>query len=726
MNSADLSPDIRAALLCDIPKLWQSTPGAKAFVDMMSLRPLREQPDDAAGEPLMRAALGLQAELNGSIDEASGHYRSLLELGSGERLLGLALLAWMPSENPEHALEAARAAADGVADSQLRVHYMCKLMTFALDRGLRSLGETYYDIALQHADATPGLRDVLDTVGFNIFRRPITSGPPYTPRDDLVDLPWIRERLESANRHSLVEVVKGLAASPWTYRIRFGSDLPEAQAAEMQAAWAGAIWLFAETRSTIGAQMLTRVHQLNPSQCSYALSMWVLGGGDDISDVVNLVEPRMSANGADELLQGHLLEGRRIGAERSYLQAALALWDVVSDELAAHMIAGLPVAPGEHPEADRSRDLFNLLGLRAPEAWIESLSQKPGDVQAGLLTQIQPLVTSLVSQEVTISLAPRLIDAWRQDPRAINAATASVVIVERLQDPTLSAQVDDLISSAPPEVRVIVYDRTKSLRMLPNAADVVALIGHVESANAQALLGSVGIGGYNVRALLGRALTVMPDAPERGLEILFSTARDVRLPADFRYDAVESLRAIARTRPLPADAIADIPAWQPTLIPSFFPNVTPALFNAAILTLRSEVGIEDHLADLAVLLRDTDPRIRHTAAAALGPLISRNRVFVSSLIVSALFDPTDAVVLEALSSVRAGAMLDPVTLPVVQSRLAALYSTGSRDVRLGVVTTARDLLRRDPTLPLQAIITQAAIDRSWRVRFALLTDPDDS
>src|SRR5437016_8088293 len=285
MSDAELRPDIRAALLCDIPALYRFGAAGRAFAEVLNLRVRFDDDPASANEPLMIAARGLAAELAGRLDEAAQSYTSLLNDALDASLLGHAFLAWMPTNDPRAPIEAAASMLDSVQDAQVKAHYLCRLMTFALDRGLRDLGERYHERALTLADATPGLREVLNIVGWNIFRKPLTIPVSSVHRDDLVELPWIDELASRGMRATVSDLVRSMAADPWSFRIRFTQgEFIEPAASELQALWAGAVWLLPTVRQQFGAQMLLKVEQLGPEQSAHAASMWILGGGDDIAE----------------------------------------------------------------------------------------------------------------------------------------------------------------------------------------------------------------------------------------------------------------------------------------------------------------------------------------------------------------------------------------------------------------------------------------------------------
>ncbi|MDQ6617416.1 MAG: hypothetical protein M3083_22380 [Actinomycetota bacterium] len=725
MSAADISSEVKAALLWNVPALRSAGDAALAFHDVFSLRGLRDAGGLDTAEPLAIAARGFQAELEGRLREAEELYRSLLiDMGFGPRLLGLALLAWMPSDDPSKPLDYAAEAVSESSDSELKAHYFCKLMGFCLDRGLKARAEQYYDRALEFSGASPGLLQVLSAVGYNEFSRPFLFREQTDDRSDLVTLPWVSDVAAVGTRGVVLRQVRARAMNPWSRTIRFGPDeVNPSTSAEVQAEWAGAVWLLPDLREQLGAQMLLSAEGLDAAQSVYALSMWILGGGDDIAEIVDLVEPRFSATSPDELLKVNLHGGRRLGAERAFVPAALALWDLISDTLCDELLESLPVVASVQLVAQRTRDLWNMLGLRRPDTWWSALLRMPTEVQDWLLDEVQPALMELVGDDIAHELAPRLLSRWQSAPDNLNIATACLVLSLRPGCSELM-DVDDLVNHASPSMKMELLGKTGSAMVRPDLATIEALVDQVVAENEQYRQGSQGFGGHNVRFQLGAALAFAAEEPEAALQVLADTAADPHLPLDFRFDAIEGLLNVAAKVELVPSTVEKVFEAPISGSPSFVQNVTAELVQCAVTSLRAFVAPDTStLRQLAVFMRRPDPRVRQVATTAVGRIAGSGTSFASTLLVSALFDPEQTVVVEGLRRLRESSILQNDNAPVIINRLRDLYDTGTRNVRAEVAKTAQRFLEADDQLAVRDLVNDALEDRSWRVRRAARNPP---
>jgi len=81
--------------------------------------------------------------------------------------------------------------------------------------------------------------------------------PPLAP-DPLVDYPWIEFDVLEAAQGTLAGAVEARSRCLWTFQRGAGkTPLDDAVAAEVQATWAGALWMRRPIRRQLGAQLLT-------------------------------------------------------------------------------------------------------------------------------------------------------------------------------------------------------------------------------------------------------------------------------------------------------------------------------------------------------------------------------------------------------------------------------------------------------------------------------------
>jgi hypothetical protein len=219
------------------------------------------------------------------------------------------------------------------------------------------------------------------------------------------------------------------------------------------------------------------------------------------------------------------------------------------------------------------------------------------------------------------------------------------------------------------------------------------------------------------------AISQIPDPPRSGIEILTETASDHRLPLNFRFDALGNMPLIAAQGKITEDESTRILESRTPIVPSFFGNVSPDLVRCAMSALKAALpGGQSEASQLAVYLRHADARVRSIATSALGRMLTDGDVFLYSMLTSAMFDPDEDVVLQALRAIREHPQLEESTGPVILMRLTSLYFSSSRNIRGGVILTARAISRLESRSSLRDLLLVAAADRSWQVRRTLSTD----
>ena len=80
----------------------------------------------------------------------------------------------------------------------------------------------------------------------------------------------------------------------WSWTIKFGGATPleKAVGAEVEATWAGALWLRRPLRLQVGAQLLNG-EATHPAQWGHGVVMWTLGGGKRPERIFRLAEPHL-------------------------------------------------------------------------------------------------------------------------------------------------------------------------------------------------------------------------------------------------------------------------------------------------------------------------------------------------------------------------------------------------------------------------------------------------
>jgi DNA-binding CsgD family transcriptional regulator len=727
VRNAESNADLRAALLWDVPALRaSSSPSARAFLQILYLREPTELTEPSgektSTDPLGIAAAGLTAELKGETESALGFYRSLAENSGLVSALGWALLTWS-QDSPPDALEGARIAAEAIDEPILRAHYYCKLTTFTLDRGQREEAEHFFELAARNAGDSP-LGTTLRFVGFNMFGRGLTVDTQLLrgARDPLVDLPWIHEEVENNARQTLVQSVVDRAESPWRRTLRFGTTVVQAaQAAELQATWAGALWMLPSIRLQLGAQLLTAAS--SPAEASLGVAMWVLGGGSSLSSIMHLAERLFDNESGDALLNQHLVRGRRIISRQRFLEVAAAAWDLISDETAAGLLTELEPTSSQEPDEDRVRSLWAVLATRVPEVWATQFKTLDRAAQSALLDSLTPEAAAFLPR----NLLGLLLRLAKSRLLAGGASENLYVLYASLLRRAPAKQKDDdalvAIRQGPPEV-IARLGRTDpdliGVEAVARAAE--ELHRQVLAENDEARKGTSAIRSFDCRVRLGLALASLPAPPRHLTEALVDTAMDRAIVADYRLNALRGLIIMAQAGVLEPALAKPLTRMPSSTGPSWFSDVSDRLFEAAVRAVTALAAPRDD--DDIVLLgasRDPDPRVRDLAVDTAshvirhrGSLPEVESPMLTLSLFGALFDPAETVLLDALDAVPT--LFNERLREVVIERLQHLFASSGSSVRAAVAQVAVQLSAHGTTAALGEIIDSARTDRSWKVR----------
>ncbi len=724
MRNAESNADLRAALLWDVPALRASTsPSARAFLQILDLHePAEASADKMPTDPLGVAAVALSAELGGDTETATRLYRSLIEAAGLASALGWALLAWHPDASPD-VFEGARATAEAIEDRVLRAHYYCKLMAFALDRGLREEAERFFEFASRDAGDSP-LGVALRFVGANLFNRELRFDERtlHGPRDALVDLPWIREEAGNNARKALAQSVVDRAQSPWKRTVRFGRTVVhDAQAAELQATWAGALWMLSPLRLQLGAQLLTAGS--SPAEACLGVAMWVLGGGDALSSIIGMAEAQFDNQSGDELFNRHLARGLRLSSRRRFVEVALAVWDLISDETAAWLLTALTPSSSQDSDEELVRSVWAVLVTRVPDLWAMRFNTLDPVVQSALLDSLTSDASEFLPQELVypvlqLAKARLLAGNASENLYALYASLLRRTTIKEIDDEDLAP-----LRQAPPEVTAQLYRIFRDwidAEAVTRAAE--ELRNQVLAENEEAKKGSTAIRTFDSRIRLGLALASLPSPPRHLTQALVDTATDSAIMADYRLNALRGLIVIAQAGVLDPDLAKQLTRIPPPAVPSWFGDVSDRLLEAAVRAVTALAAPRDD--DDVVLLgasRDPDVKVRLFAVDTVSHLIQRRMssqgVESSTLTLSlfgALFDPAESVLLEALSAIPQ--LFNERLSGVLIERLESLYASSGSDVRAGVTRVAVQLSAERTTAVLRRIIDSAGTDRSWKVR----------
>lgn len=733
MKRADATDEIVAALLWDVPRLRAGSRSARDFASALPGELDRWwAPKKYDDDPLGTAAHGVAYERANDLEQAADLYRHLT---SGHdpwvHLLGLMLRAWSASEEGLDVIGEARVVVEELSlQPELDARLLSKLATNAFDAGAPELARDLLTDAIAAAPPNTRLHGALAIEGLN-------AGLPFEwsdaehhfPPDPLVEYPWIEYDALAAAQSALSTAVEAQARGLWTVTWRTGTTpLNEVVGAEVQATWAGALWLRRPIRKQLGAQLLMGAASA-PQQWAYGVIMWALGAGDRPERAYALAEPRLDQESSDLVVRtlGEADIRSRVG--HRFLSVAVESWDGLSDETLRWAISLVDPVAGDHPDAALAQRLWAGFAARLEQEWQPRFRAL---TKALRVAQIETLGVDAVKH---LSAASRAL---------IFAAAATAV----QEDPTVSTQLLRVLATASPtslDVKLrnavsekapadaiahLAYDgHAQMLRSQDLARALETLLAAVHEESEEARGGKVSFGSSDVRLALGRLVAGSPHRGREAIELLIETATDPGLPGEHIMYARMALVLTRRAGQLndsdldllqeADDAVGTIPEHG---------NISVALLrirrlNILALRLTSQDAIW-----VVGACRHEDPRVRQIALATAGEAISASsgaaeREALSWAMIGGLFDPEDDVVRAALSAVDADFLQgSPAAGQVAIRRLPRLLVEGSVPLRTTVAALAQRwadadaALANDPTV--RSLLAQAKADRSWIVRTA--------
>jgi hypothetical protein len=722
---------IRAAILWDVPAMTAAgSSGAAAFRTVLNLDRLDNvRGIETSEDPLATAARGVERALFArQREESYPEFSDLVERGGMSKLLGLALKAWFSDrEAAEERLQVAAAAVRPLDDRELKAHYFTKLATFALDFGLRSSFGTFVEEAQNHAGARSALGAQLSVVAFNYLghRSPI---PRRFPRADLTDLPWVTALALHAAQDRLANSVMN-TANPHRTTLHVGrTSGDDLRAAELQATWAGAVWLLPRLRQQLGAQLLTE-RLVDAQKSVEGVAFWVLGTGKDIASVAALAEKNFDASSADELLTQHLLLGSRLPSEERFVETALAVWDLISSETARRLLE--VTAPGGRYPFDRERhSLWAVLALRVPDDWRERFTTFPSVTQEGILCSMSSGFAPRLSRpaaRLLLDRAEAILQHGGADPGAMqNLCLLYASLLDRLYRSSRSAPrplPGDVLSNAwPSTVAKIAFNYEGLVSQDSLAGAIDALMAEAARRLKEEQLGRHAVGGQSPLVALGLALSTSGWRREEGVDLLVQAAMDAEAPGNIRFDALTALNVVLKAIDQRDAVIAAISASPRQVSGHFFSGVDDDLLSAMLLVVRaqaSEPTIE--LRDLVSRTRHHDARVRECAVDAAQNLLQAGHTGLGEpVLLTSLFDAAEPVLLAAIQAVGKVDLLTPSLRSSIEERLSELFDQQGRHVRTAVVVASRSMGATEGG-PLSKVLSQAKKDRSWLVRTAAET-----
>jgi hypothetical protein len=712
-----MRPDVLDALLWNRPALQRRASKASIeFIDAMDLRPLQGEADD--DEPLSLAAHGVISEFSDDQDRALQNYRRLQESDDFDRkLFGLLLLCWSGLERDPKWVAEATEQIEQVQDSHLRARLTSKLVAAAFDHGWDDLVPGLLQQAQEWADSGSMLAVMLEREAMNLLGGPFPEGWSHDS-DPLTEYRWISDKAAGAAEKALATGVEEAAKAPWLLSFSIGATpLNPPAAAEMQARWAGAIWLRSEVQTQLAAHLLRGGASTSKGYAT-GVSLWSLGSGRQLRDVIDAAEPHFDATSADFIVRSLMRSGPVAQRFNTRLvEAALECWDLVSDELAAELLLRFQPSDSAHPIARQVAALWSVLSLRAPVTFEERLASLADDEARAVLAVMSPKIAERLPQGAAVRLY-QVVEAADELPA--DALPAVTALIDRL-DPEDAFLPD---GELPPRV---VADLAWRKNAVVDQEDlqraVVQLIDEIEQLVSKAKEGTGEWLTDSPFVTLSIASARAEGLPGRLVTLLTGLAIDPQLPRNIRYDSIRALAAAVAYGSIEAEAVRSlIPEIPEAGAETLFAPYPPELIRAAKTMLAMASGMVDaFLPDLLILSRDSDARVRIDAIE--GAILGRQTTSVyqlESILLGALFDPSTKVVQRAVNGFTEQLPQDRAVRAAVGKRMGILYDIADRDTRAAIARFSGRLSPEDEAhFKAKTIRENAAADRSFEVRLAL-------
>lgn len=174
------------------------------------------------------------------------------------------------SENDFRRAERKLTTLSGSEPRDLLARCHCKLATWAQDHGWVDISQHHFKEArlLAENDVRQALDGIAHWFGDD---RTVYLNP--TP-SDMTTLPWISDLVDAASRSFVERHLRDSVKSPWTRSWTLGGTAVEGhdiQSAEMQASWAGALWMLPEINRQHAALILAKSNE--PSDVARGIAL---------------------------------------------------------------------------------------------------------------------------------------------------------------------------------------------------------------------------------------------------------------------------------------------------------------------------------------------------------------------------------------------------------------------------------------------------------------------
>jgi hypothetical protein len=467
---------------------------------------------------------------------------------------------------------------------------------------------------------------------------------------------------------------------------------------------------------SLAASLLLTSKRSGPPDIAYGVALWIRSRGKNIGSVLNAFERKFEVGTADELFAYLAGFGGGPWELLPLAQAVVATWDLVSEPVATSLLEQMHPIAKDHPVFDQVRQAWMALSLRVPRDWERRYWSLTPEERRYLAGSIAPDVMDRLPEPVAQ-------DLWDSVSSTIgDSADPGVwVLFGTLASKFGGEGGTGALERAPAEAIAQLAFRSRGLVSEQTIArSVAALATRVREDTDEAIKGTVSLGVYSPRALLGQAMWARRALDSRGLSALRGAIIDSRVPADFRVEGLRALILVTSRHSIPSKLLDEIKDAPDEGAPGQFGAVPSALVRVLRLGVLLAAGrpVSQTTSDLVLASRNRDPRVRQVGVEAAGLALRHHRSSdLEFVVMSGLFDPQEDIVLASLRALQDAVHWRRKTLDAIMSRLTELYESYGREVRAAVIAAARRGIPPVGRTPqMEELLKAGRNDRSWLVR----------
>lgn len=676
--------------------------------------------------PLRRAAEGLKAELSGELDLARSHYAVVAKRQGLPGVLGSLLLAWMSDATQKDFARVERklATLTGAGSRDVIARSHCKLATWSFDHGWVDLSHHHFEEARRHAGKHLGM--TLDGIGHWFGSDRVV----YFRRtdDDMTTFPWIDDWVDEAARTSVEKQFRQSFKSPWTRTWTLGPQTVEGidiQSAEMQASWAGALWMLPQIQRQHAALILAKTNE--PEDVARAITLWAKGSGKDANQLVSAMEAALTGPTIEDLLVNQLHEGRSVRDHEIWLDICHSLWAELPDRLVEDFVRDYQGRALDMPLHGSigtiELALFGKLLVRSPLAVERAYGFN--DWEAGLLARA--LFPQLLN-ELPSRLLARLLEAGLSDEVLANddwrtTGWESLVTCWTLLDESTRADFRDSLLEAIPDSEI-----PSAVAIAPSLVPKRRIEARLQTSLSllakelrDSVKGSWTGWGTHPATDVARLVLAQRRVSDAVIARLLAIATATTTNSLQRRSCLSALSTLAEEGLIERIPVED--AFTPVTVRSVMSDDAAAdqrLEDVSRLALMVQFGYDQAISEgpLLAASRDPDTQIRLIAVTAVCKLSMSGIASPSfdATLLGALYDPHPRVQAKAVPALWRGHFESDALREVARARVAEVFPTAHRELR-ATIAHETALVDADESY-IRSLKLLAEHDRSWVVRRA--------